>query len=225
MTRAPAATARWAPADGTTVRGTVVLLPGRGEHPGLYARLGTRLACDGYRVVAVASGDDVAAELRGGSVPVILLGSDTGALSALTLAAELPVRAVVAAGLPLSAGHCADRSWAGELEARTACPVHRALLEADDRLRRGALLSEPTGTPAVLPPAPVLVLHGGADPVADPKAARAFAATLPAGRFVLVEGGRHDVLNDVAHRSVAAEIVQFLEWLRAGTRGPVLVRA
>jgi hypothetical protein len=41
---------------------------------------------------------------------------------------------------------------------------------------------------------------------------------------VQVEGGRHDVLNDVAHRSVAAEIVQFLEWLRAGTRGPVLVR-
>ncbi|NBH06608.1 alpha/beta hydrolase [Amycolatopsis sp. SID8362] len=214
----------WAPPEGVTIRGTVVLLPGRGEHPGLYGRLGTRLAFDGYRVVAVTSPDDVAGELRGNPVPVVLLGSDTGGLAALSLAAELPVHAVVTAGLPLSAEHAEDRSWAGELDARTACPVHRTLLETDDRLRRGALLAEPAGIPAVLPRTPVLVLHGGADRVADPKAARAFAEMLPAGRFALVEGGRHDVLNDVAHRSVAAEIVQFLEWLRAGTRGPVLVR-
>ncbi|WP_410592913.1 alpha/beta hydrolase [Amycolatopsis sp. lyj-23] len=216
--------ARWAPAGGVPVRGTVVLLPGRGEHPALYARLGTRLAFDGYRVVAVASADEVAGELRGGHVPVVLAGSDTGAVSALTLAAELPVHAVVAAGLPLSADHSADRSWAGELDARTACPVHRELLEGDPRLRRGALLAEPADIPAVLPAAPVLVLHGSADPIADPKAARAFAEMLPAGEFVLVDGGRHDVLNDVTHRSVAAEVVQFLEWLRAGTRGPLLVR-
>ncbi|MGD6652180.1 hypothetical protein VWW24_22790, partial [Xanthomonas citri pv. citri] len=31
---------------------------------------------------------------------------------------------------------------------------------------------------------------------------------------VIVSGGRHDILNDVTHRSVAAEIVQFLERLR-----------
>jgi alpha-beta hydrolase superfamily lysophospholipase len=221
MTRAPA---RWAPPEGVTVRGTVVLLPGRGEHPGLYTRLGTRLAFDGYRVVAVVSPDDVAGELRGGPVPVVLLGSDTGAVAALALAARLPVHAVVAAGLPLSADATPDRSWEAELDARTACPVHRELLGTDDGLRRGALLSEPADIPAVLPRTPVLVLHGSADRVADPKAARAFAEMLPAGRFALVEGGRHDVLNDVAHRSVAAEVVQFLEWLRAGTRGPVLVR-
>ncbi|MET8995725.1 alpha/beta hydrolase [Amycolatopsis sp. NPDC004169] len=224
MTRAPAAAARWAPPEGVAVRGTVVLLPGRGEHPGLYARLGTRLAFDGYRVVAVAAPDDAAGELRGTPVPVVLLGSDTGGLAALALAAELPVHAVVAAGLPLSAEHVDDSSWESELDARTACPVHRTLLEADDRLRRGAVLTDPAGVPAVLPRTPVLVLHGSADRVADPKAARAFAEMLPAGRFALIEGGRHDVLNDVAHRSVAAEIVQFLEWLRAGTRGPLLVR-
>ncbi|GAA3526644.1 alpha/beta fold hydrolase [Amycolatopsis ultiminotia] len=206
------------------MRGTVVLLPGRGEHPGLYARLGARLAFDGYRVVAVASGEEVVGELRGSPVPVVLLGSDTGAIGALALAAELPVHAVVAAGLPLSADAGADRSWEGELDARSACPSHRALLAGNDRFRRGALFSEPAGLPSRLPPSPVLVLHGSADPVAAPKAARAFAEMLPAGRFVLVEGGRHDVLNDLAHRSVAAEIVQFLEWLRAGTRGPVLVR-
>ncbi|WP_370963960.1 alpha/beta hydrolase [Amycolatopsis sp. cg9] len=222
MTRATPA--RWTPAEGVTVRGTVVLLPGRGEHPGLYGRLGARLAADGYRVAAVSSADDVAAELRGGPVPVVLLGSDTGAVRAVTLAAELPVHAVVAAGLPLSADAPPDRSWAGELDARTACPVHRTLLDTDDRLRRGALHEEPADIPAVLPLTPVLVLHGEADVIASPKAARAFAEMLPAGQFVLVRGGRHDVLNDVDHRSVAAEVVQFLEWLRAGTRGPVLVR-
>jgi len=220
MTHAPA---RWAPPEGVTARGTVVVLPGRGEHPGLYARLGARLAFDGYLVVAVASPDDVAGELRGGPVPVVLLGSDTGAVEALTLAAQLPVHAVVAAGLPLS-GPAGDLPWESELEARTACPVHRALLDTDEKVRRGALGSEPAGIPAIIPRTPALVLHGGADTVADPKAARAYAEMLPAGRFVLVGTGRHDVLNDVDHRSVAAEIVQFLEWLRAGTRSPALVR-
>lgn len=216
---------RWGPPSSAPVRGTVVLLPGRGEHANVYARLGARLAFDGYRVVAVPSGDDVAGAIRGGPVPVVLLGSDTGAIRALTLAAELPVHAVVAAGLPLSAEYTTDRSWEGELDTRTACPVHRALLDADDRVRRGALFSEPADIPTVLPRTPTLVIHGGADAIADPKAARTLAEMLPASRFVLVEGGRHDVLNDLAHRSVAAEIVQFLEWLRAGTRGPVLVRA
>ncbi|WP_290061541.1 alpha/beta hydrolase [Amycolatopsis solani] len=214
----------WAPPEGVTVRGTVVLLPGRGEHPGVYARLGARLAFDGYRVTAVASAAEVEGAIRGGPVPVVLLGHDTGAIRALALAAELPVHAVVAAGLPLSAEHAAFRTWEEELDARTACPVHRTLLEADDRLDRGALLADPADLPVVIPQSPVLVLHGGADAVAGPKAARAFAEMLPSGRFVLVDSGRHDVLNDVAHRSVAAEIVQFLEWLRAGTRGPVLVR-
>ncbi|RJQ83866.1 alpha/beta hydrolase [Amycolatopsis panacis] len=215
---------RWAPPEGVPVRGTIALLPGRGEHPGLYRRLGTRLAFDGYRVVAVASPDDVAGELRGSPVPVVLLGNDTGAIEALTLGARLPVHAVVAAGLPLSAEAVPDRSWEAELDARTACPVHRDLLEGDEVFRRGALFSAPADLPSVLPRVPVLVLHGGADPVTGPKAARAFAEMLLAARFVQVEGGRHDVLNDVAHRSVAAEVVQFLEWLRTGTRGPVLAR-
>lgn len=39
---------------------------------------------------------------------------------------------------------------------------------------------------------------------------------------MLVREGRHDVFNDLNHRSVAAETVRFLEWLRAGTRSPAL---
>src|SRR5207248_344502 len=45
---APAAPVVWAP-EGTS-RGTVVVLTGRGEHPGVYARLGRRLAFDGWTV-------------------------------------------------------------------------------------------------------------------------------------------------------------------------------
>lgn len=210
-----AAPARWAPPGGVTVRGTVVLLPGRGEHPGLYARLGARLAFDGFRVTT----DE--ADIAAGPDPVVLLGHDTGALRALELATQSPVAAVVA-GLPLEPIASVD-GWPGELDARTACPVHRALLAGDREFRRDALRDPVPGTTA-RPAGPVLVLHGEADRVASPEAARTFAMTLPRARFVLVAGGRHDVLNDVDHRSVAAEIVQFLEWLRAGTSAPALVR-
>jgi len=67
----------------------------------------------------------------------------------------------------------------------------------------------------------VLVLHGTADvvtPVEDaigPYAGRA--------RIRLVEGGRHDILNDLSHRSVAATIVLFLESLRLGADLPDIV--
>ncbi|MEA5362453.1 alpha/beta hydrolase [Amycolatopsis sp., V23-08] len=208
---------RWAPAEGVPVRGTVVLLPGRGEHPALYARLGTRLAFDGYRVTVPEA--DLPVKVSAGPGPVVLLGHDTGAVRALALAAHLPVDAVIASGLPLGG----STGWDDELDARTACPVHRALLDADDRFARGELHTPVTG-PLAEPEVPVLVLHGEADKVAGPDAARAYAAKLPKSRFVLVGGGRHDVLNDVDHRSVAAEIVQFLEWRRAGTGTPALVR-
>ncbi|GLY43131.1 lysophospholipase [Amycolatopsis sp. NBRC 101858] len=206
-----AAETRWAPPGGVTVRGTVVLLPGRGEHPALYHRLGTRLAFDGYHVTT--------SEADAGPGPVVLLGHDTGALRALELATRPPVAAVVASGLPLGA----PGGWTDELDARTACPVHRALLDGDPRFSPGELRG-PVPDRAAEPDVPVLVLHGEADRVASPEAARTFAASLPRARFVLVAGGRHDVLNDLDHRSVAAELVQFLEWLRAGTSAPALVR-
>jgi hypothetical protein len=41
----------------------------------------------------------------------------------------------------------------------------------------------------------------------------------------VVEGGRHDVLNDATHRCVAATIVLFLESLRLGPELPEIVRA
>ena len=97
----------WSP-DGAASRGTVVVLPGRGEHPGVYQRLGRRLAVDGYTAVvadlgpAVAAVDDTAADdtalaLHGAAVTAllsehsgaarVLLGVDSGALLAWRLAA------------------------------------------------------------------------------------------------------------------------------------------
>jgi hypothetical protein len=39
---------------------------------------------------------------------------------------------------------------------------------------------------------------------------------LPAALVATVRDGRHDAFNDIAHRSVAATVVQFLERVRAG---------
>jgi pimeloyl-ACP methyl ester carboxylesterase len=236
----------WDEPSGLNPRGTVIVLPGRGERPEVYERFGRRLAADAYRVRAVASPaeDPVLAEeqvrsLLDGPGPVVLAGSDTGALVAVALVAsgQLPeAAALVLAGLPAgpdtepaagseprarpeaSAG-CTD-SWQAELEARTACPTHRGRL-AGDVLRRGAL-SEPVpegwteraDLKAVA--VPVLGLHGAADPVSPLAAAREKYAAAPHAELVSITDGRHDAFNDITHRTAAAVIVLFLERLRNG---------
>jgi alpha-beta hydrolase superfamily lysophospholipase len=237
----------WDEPSGLNPRGTVIVIPGRGERPEVYERFGRRLAADAYRVRAVASPaeDPVLAEeqvrsLLDGPRPVVLAGSDTGALFAAGLVASgrLPeAAALVLAGLPAGpdadppagsesrarpeagAGNTAD-SWAAELEARTACPTHRGKL-AGDILRRGAL-SEPVpegwieraDLKAVA--VPVLGLHGAADPVSPLAAAREKYAAAPHAELVSITDGRHDAFNDITHRTAAAVIVLFLERLRNG---------
>jgi alpha-beta hydrolase superfamily lysophospholipase len=230
---------QWNPPSHIAVRGTVVVLPGRGEHAGVYGRLGARLAVDGYHVVSadrvIGDGDPWQA-LRGAvadiaarsDVPLVLLGSDVGATLALRLASvsDVPVAGVVAAGLSDGTAS-ATRGWDDELDARTACPTHRALLDGDPTLVRGALrhsVSLPAGWPVDVS-VRVLFLHGGQDTVSDPETARALARRLPGAEVSIVRAGRHDVLNDLQHRSVAAEVVQFLERLRGGPDvAPILVR-
>lgn len=41
--------ASWAEPDGIAPRGTLIVIPGRGEQPELYERFGRRIAGDGYR--------------------------------------------------------------------------------------------------------------------------------------------------------------------------------
>ena len=136
--------------------------------------------------------------------------------------------ALVLAGLPAGPEAGPAGSWEEELDARTACPTHRGRLTGP-ALHRGALY-EPI-------PAgwlergdlgglrmPILGLHGSDDPISLLGQVRdRYAAASPA-ELVSITRGRHDVLNDQTHRTVAAAVVLFLERLRqdAGAR-PIAV--
>src|SRR4051794_11813921 len=101
----------WLPPAEVAVRGTVVLLPGRGEPASAYSRFGLRLAGDGYRVVAataeqLGSQDVLRDAIRSerGPRPLVVIGSDSGAVIALALGATaVPdgIAGVVVAGLPV----------------------------------------------------------------------------------------------------------------------------
>ena len=231
------------PSPGPIVRGTVIVLPGRGEHAGVYERFGRRLAYDAYAVHAISVGpDDDAADVRDqvaalaaeAVAPVILAGSDTGALHALALVVEakVDVEGLLLAATP---GASATSSafdalagppeWEQELALRSSCPTHRGKLTEDETFRRGSLFdpvpdrlrafvdldaSAYESAPATL------VLHGAADLLAPPALARSLVARLPQAELVLVAGAPHDVLNDATHRSVAGAVVQWLERLRGG---------
>jgi alpha-beta hydrolase superfamily lysophospholipase len=243
--------ASWTEPEGLNPRGTIIVIPGRGERLEVYERFGRRISGDAYRVHAVANPVEDAAlaeeqvrNLLDGPQPVVLAGSDTGALFAVGLVASgrLPeVDALVLAGLPTvtgrteadapadetpdADGHSASAdSWEAELEARTACPTHRGRL-AGPILRRGALYEPvPDGwldladLKAVT--VPVLGLHGAADPISPLAAARERYAAAQHAELVSITGGRHDAFNDITHRTAAATIILFLERLRLGTDLP-----
>jgi pimeloyl-ACP methyl ester carboxylesterase len=57
---------------------------------------------------------------------------------------------------------------------------------------------------------PTLAVHGSNDPIAPVGALRAYADQLDPLSLFEVEGGGHDILNDVTHREVAAAIVEFI---------------
>ncbi|MFD0636606.1 alpha/beta hydrolase [Catenulispora yoronensis] len=214
----------WQPAsDGPAVRGTVILLPGRGEHGGVYERFGKRLSHDAYTVHALDISADtdlstlshridrIAAQASG---PVVLAGSDTGALQALALVSADAVRVdgLLLVGLPdteagaesgTGTGLGADTAdpeeagWDHELAARTSCPTHQARLTADAEFARGSL-SDPVpphlaavlqGTGVEGVDTPTLLLHGGADTVAPVDHARGVAARLPRGELAVTTDG------------------------------------
>ncbi len=136
------------------------------------------------------------------------------------------VTGVVAAGLLTDTAVAAGVDWDGELEIRSACPVHRGVLDSD-AVDRGALAIPATAVTAEVLAAntvPTLVVHGSADVVSAADQVRRLAQELPEGRIVIVNDGRHDILNDVSHRSVAAEIVQFLERLRLPGAPDIITR-
>ena len=221
----------WNEPDGLVPRGTVVVIPGRGELPAVYERFGRRLAGDAYRVRVVAdpvldaelARAQVSSLLADPSLPAprVLAGSDTGALFAITLARSglgAAVDALLLAGLPAAPQAGPAASWEEELDARTSCPTHRGRLTAS-AVRRGALYQPvPAGwlEHADLDGlgVPILGVHGSDDPISPLAQVRDRYAAAASAELVSVTGGRHDVLNDQTHRTVAAVVVLFLERIR-----------
>lgn len=241
----------YAPA-GLRARGTVIIMPGRGETQGVYTRLGKRLAADAYEVRIVDAPRIDAKDVAGGLAraaheltvaatgtapvrPLILLGADIGALTIAALAARGEVSApwwpdalVLAAPPGRTIG--GTNGWDDELDVRTSCPAHRAVLSEDPDVVRGCLA---VPVPEELIEAayrgvvdiPHLVLVGDADPLADREALVRTVKAAPSARLSIVHGAHHDVLNDLQHRSVAAEIVSFFEILRTKLVPIILVES
>jgi pimeloyl-ACP methyl ester carboxylesterase len=231
----------WNEPDGLIPRGTVVVIPGRGELPAVYERFGRRLSSDAYRVRAVAD-PTVDAELVRGQIsglladsslpaPRVLAGSDAGALFAIMLARSglgADVDALVLAGLPATPQAGSVGTWEEELNARTFCPTHRGRLTASP-LRRGALY-EPIPADWLERAdlgglrVPILGIHGSDDPISPLGQVRDRYAAALSAELVSITAGRHDVLNDQPHRTAAAVVVLFLERIRqdAGPR-PIAV--
>ena len=190
----------WNEPAGVAPRGTVLLLPGRGEQPGLYRRFGARIAADGYRVRVLpdpsADLDEATAQLKAHLTdaetvaPRVLAGVDTGALAALRVAASspAPIDALILVGLPDPDQHADEwlESWEDEVEYRASCPTHRGLIADETLVERGALrsdripreLREPLDL-AALTDLPALGLHGDDDVISPFECVRAHYAALP----------------------------------------------
>lgn len=227
--------ARWHEPTGLNPRGTLVVVPGRGESAEVYHRFATRLAADAYRVTVVEAADagELVTRVRELAqdpwvvAPLVLVGSDLGALRALAAASTEGVAdAVVAAGIPVDR-RVPSTDWDEEILARTGCPTHQGVLRAVAAQSYASLPDAVTTVdlaPAA-PTVPVLALHGVVDTISPVDRALEYYRALPNVTVQVVEDGRHDVLNDATHRSVAATVVLFLERLRLGSDLPVIVRS
>jgi alpha-beta hydrolase superfamily lysophospholipase len=74
----------------------------------------------------------------------------------------------------------------------------------------------PNGSDVALP---LLVLHGGDDPICPPGGSERFAAAARAGRFVRYPGLRHEIFNEPSHRDVLADVAAFFDERLAGNAG------
>jgi len=223
----------WRPAT-PVARGAVLVLPGRGDSAAHYERFGARLAADGYVVEVAdllvttpaqvteawrafhAATDDDARRT------VIAVDITAGLVSELVATGSVPADALILAGATTRQSEGTVGST--DIEARTSCPLHRGILQASEAAARDRDV-DASAWPASAVTVPTLQLHGSADQISGVDAALAATAAWPAVEIGIVRGGVHDVLNDATHRTVAAEIVQFLERLRVSANAvPILER-
>ncbi len=168
---------------------------------------------------------DVVAEARPG-LPLVAAGHSFGAVVTLfrVLAAPDRYRAAVISGAPLAPVADlldADSSFGLDPGWLSADPFYLDALENDPLAfvdADGATLTRELDRAwdrfgAELPTlaVPTLAVHGTDDPIADVGAVRAYAEQVQPLSLIEIDGGRHDVLNDVAHRTVAAAVADFVD--------------
>lgn len=240
--------ADWPPESSGAPHAHVVILPGRGETVAGYRRLAQRISIDSVRTLvyggpyvdALPQNDQDIGRLAlevldalgdPGGKPVILIGSDSGALVALHLAQALRgrVTAVAVAGIPAGRAPQVGPAFDAELDLRSACTSYRGVLNSDENFRRGTVLQQ--NIPAYLWDSlspkdirvPVLSLQGEDDKLSDLASVKTLIQRIPKAQFAIVKHGRHDVLNDHDHRAVGSELAIFIQRARRGTELPLIV--
>lgn len=224
----------WNEPEGIAPRGTLVVIGGRAENAAVYQRFGRRIAADAYRVRFVEGDlgdlDGIARRVDGvltdsqTTLPAVLVGSDTGGAVVLDYLAHRTELAQPDAAVLAGLTYPDDDAPAvdDEIAVRTACPNHRNVLgrEGVDHALSDVDAVVPRPGPASVP-VPLLVVHGSADEVAPVERVRETVRGLaPHTELVTVDGGLHDALNDVTHRTVAAAVITFLERLKRGADLP-----
>lgn len=222
----------------------VLLLHGIGENSGLYHRFAFQLAAAGIRVSAIDQpGHGFSSGARGQPARIEVLAS-TARRAIEHLADDLPLFVVAhSMGTSGAALLALENSLGLQGLVLSACLLAPWQEEEGEAFSLDALSSDPfyldqiVHNPFPLPepdleefwsselPAlwsridhpfdvPTLVLHGELDPIVPVNVARRVAAVTNSALNVY-PGNRHDVLNDVSHRLVAADIVAFIRSLVA----------
>jgi alpha-beta hydrolase superfamily lysophospholipase len=249
----------WSP--GTTARGTVLIAHGLGEHAGRYAQLAGDLTAAGWRVVvpdlrghgatigprgvvpsAEAIRDDLlallAAERRGTTGPVILLGHSMGGAFAAWTIATTPTAAdaLVLSSPALQADLSAVQRLLVQVMRRAAPDVSNGLkvdaishdLEVvrayridplvHDRVSArlaDAIAQAGAASLAAAPrwTTPTLLLFAGSDALVNPAGSRAFAAAAPAAVLTseCYQPFYHELFNEVERAAPVARLMSWLE--------------
>lgn len=171
------------------------------------------------------------AEAAAPGLPLVIGGHSLGSLATLYLALDDPARfrGVVISGAPLAPLEwLADALANGQdevdldLAALSADPFYLDSLENDPLAFTGADVAALFGAafpPAwrrlerelpALAPLPVLAVHGSEDQIAPIGGVLGWRDRLPSLRVAEFTGSGHDILNEVAHREVAATVADFV---------------